>query len=134
MDLLQHVRFAVRLLIRDRVILVAVGAFARGDVNNAVFTIGNAGLIRGVPFKEAIASWRSAPAIANVDVSFLDVENWRRSAWSRPDLVLFGQPMLNISDAGRPRERDADAVSSAIMFSAGSAMRPAALHGAFDGD
>jgi hypothetical protein len=41
--------------------------------------------------------------------------------------------MLNISDAGRPQERDADAIASATICSAGLAMRPVVLGGAFDG-
>jgi hypothetical protein len=73
MGLLQDFRFAVRLLVKDRwFTLVAAVALALGiAANNAVFTLVNAVLIRGVPFKDgnrivalgtptrAIAIWAS---------------------------------------------------------------------------
>ena len=56
MGLLQDLRFAVRLLVKDRwFTLVAVVTLALGiAANNAVFTFVNAVLIRGIPFKKSM--------------------------------------------------------------------------------
>ena len=55
MSLFQDIRFAVRLLLKDRWFsVVAVTALALGiGVNATVFTLVNAVLIRGLPFTEA---------------------------------------------------------------------------------
>ena len=54
MALWQDLRYAARLLVKDRwFTAVAATALALGiGVNATVFTIGNAVLIRGLPFKE----------------------------------------------------------------------------------
>jgi hypothetical protein len=53
MSLLQDLRFAIRLLVKGRwFTLVAAAALAPGiAANSAVFTLVNAVLLRGVPFK-----------------------------------------------------------------------------------
>ena len=55
MSLLQDLRFALRLLVKDRWFsVVAITALALGiGVNATVFTLVNAVLIRGLPFPEA---------------------------------------------------------------------------------
>ena len=55
MNFWQDLRYAVRLLLKDRwFTLVAAVALALGiAANNAVFTFVNAVLIRGVPFRTA---------------------------------------------------------------------------------
>ncbi len=121
MGLLQDLRFAARLLIKDRwVTLVAAGALALGiAANNAVFTFVNAVLIRGVPFKDGdriVALGTRDTRNRNLGVSFHDFEDWRASARLFSDMCLFGQPPLNISDEGRPPERYAGAVVSANLF------------------
>jgi putative ABC transport system permease protein len=121
MGLLQDIRFAVRLLIKDRwFTLVAAVALALGiAANNAVFTLVNAVLIRGVPFPQGnriVALGTRDTRNRNLGVSFLDFEDWRRSARSFSDLCLFGQPILNISERGRLPERYPGAVVSANMF------------------
>jgi putative ABC transport system permease protein len=121
MGLLQDLRFAVRLLVRDRwFTLVAVVTLALGiAANNAVFTFVNAVLIRGIPFKDGdriVALGTRDTRNRNLGVSFLDFEDWRASARSFSDVCLFGQPTLNISDAGRAPERYNGAVISANIF------------------
>ena len=121
MGLLQDLRFAVRLLIKDRwFTLVAVVTLALGiAANNAVFTFVNAVLIRGIPFKDAdriVALGTRDVRNRNLGVSFRDFEDWRASARSLSDICLFGQPTLNISDAGRAPERYSGAVISANIF------------------
>jgi len=121
MGLLQDLRFAVRLLVKDRwFTLVAVVTLALGiAANNAVFTFVNAVLIRGIPFKDAnriVALGTRDTRNRNLGVSFLDFEDWRASARSFSDMCLFGQPTLNVSDAGRPPERYNGAVISANIF------------------
>ena len=121
MGLLQDLRFAVRLLVKDRwFTLVAVVTLALGiAANNAVFTFVNAVLIRGIPFKDGnriVALGTRDTRNRNLGVSFLDFEDWRRSARSFTDMCLFGQPTLNISDAGRAPERYDGAVISANIF------------------
>ena len=72
MNLLQDLRFAVRLLIKDRwFTAVAVIALALGiGVNATVFTFVNAVLIRGLPFDDPDRilvgrhAWTRAAAIA----------------------------------------------------------------------
>jgi putative ABC transport system permease protein len=121
MGLLQDLRFAVRLLIKDRwFTVVAVVTLALGiAANNAVFTFVNAVLIRGIPFKDAdriVALGTRDTRNRNLGVSFADFEDWRKSARSFSDMCLFGQPTLNLSDAGRAPERYNGAVISANIF------------------
>ena len=82
MNLLQDLRFAVRLLIKDRwFTAVAVIALALGiGVNATVFTFVNAVLIRGLPFDDPdrIMSIGSRDARdRDRGVSYLDFEDWR---------------------------------------------------------
>src|SRR5215470_2969214 len=121
MGLLQDLRFAFRLLVKDRwFALVAVVTLALGiAANNAVFTFVNAVLLRGMPFKESdriLAIGTRDTRNRNMGGSFLDFEDWRRSARSFSDMCLFGQPTLNVSDAGRAPERYNGAVISANIF------------------
>ena len=121
MGLLQDLRFAVRLLIKDRwFTLVAAVALALGiAANNAVFTFVNAVLIRGVPFKDGdriMALGTRDTRNRNLGVSLLDFDDWRDSAKTFSDMCLIGQPTLNVSEEGRPPERYAGAVVSANLF------------------
>jgi putative ABC transport system permease protein len=121
MGVLQDLRFAVRMLIKDRwFTLVAAVALALGiAANNAVFTFVNAVLIRGIPFKDSdriVALGTKDTRNRNLGVSFKDFEDWRSSAKTFSAMCLFGQPTLNISDQGQPPERYAGAVTSANMF------------------
>jgi putative ABC transport system permease protein len=121
MGLLQDLRYAVRLLIKDRwFTLVAVVALALGiAANNAVFTFVNAILIRGLPFNDSeriMALGTRDARNRNLGVSYLDFLDWRASSKTFSAMCLFGQPTLNISDEGRPAERYPGAVMSANVF------------------
>jgi len=121
MGVLQDLRFAVRLLLKDRwFTFVAVVALALGiAANNAVFTFVNAVLLRGLPFKDSeriMALGTRDTRNRNLGVSFLDFQDWRASAKGFSEMCLFGQPTLNVSDEGRPAERYSGAVMSANIF------------------
>ena len=82
MSLWHDLRFAIRLLVKDRwFTAVAVAALALGiGVNATVFTFVNAVLIRGLPFNDpdrimSIAERNMARGI-DVGVSYLDFVDW----------------------------------------------------------
>jgi putative ABC transport system permease protein len=121
MNLWQDLRFAVRLLLKDRwFTLVAAVALALGiAANNAVFTFVNAVLIRGIPFQDGpriMALGTRDARHRDLGVSWLDFVDWRDSAKTFSGICLMGQPPLNVSEAGRPPERYAGAVVSANLF------------------
>src|SRR3979409_2294194 len=114
MSIWQDLRYAVRLLIKDRwFTVVAAVALALGiAANNAVFTFVNAVLIRGVPFKNPggiVALGTRDARNRDLGVSFLDFEDWRAQAHSFSDVTLIGQPTFNVSEEGRAPERYAGA-------------------------
>src|SRR4051812_13795866 len=85
MDLLRDVRFAARLLVKDRwFTLMAVVVLALGiGANNAVFTIVNAVLLRSLPLpKPEQIVWVGTRDNQGHDlgVSLRDFEDWQRSA------------------------------------------------------
>jgi putative ABC transport system permease protein len=89
MTLWQDLRFALRLLIKDKwFTAVAAIALALGiGVNNAVFTFVNAVLIRGLPFDDPdriIAIGMTDARSRQMGVSRLDFVDWREQARSRP--------------------------------------------------
>src|SRR5947208_11147543 len=83
MSWLQDLRYAVRLLVKDKwFTAVAVIALALGiGVNATVFTFVNAVLIRGLPFNDPdrIMSIAERNIVRGTDmgVSYLDFEDWR---------------------------------------------------------
>src|SRR5258705_12566080 len=97
MGLLQGLRFAVRLLVKDRwFTAVAVVALALGiAANNAVFTFVNAILIRGLPFDHSqriMALGTRDARNRNLGVSYLDFVDWRTYSKTFSSMRLFGQP------------------------------------------
>ena len=85
MSLLQDLRFAIRLLVKGRwFTLVAAAALALGiAANSTVFTLVNAVLLRGVPFKDPeqiVALGTRDTRNRNLGVSFLDFQDWRVAA------------------------------------------------------
>jgi predicted permease len=121
MDVWQDVRFAVRLLLKDRwFTLVATAALALGiGANTAVFTFVNAVLIRGLPFDEP----DRIIAMASVDdrgrqlgVSRLDFEDWQQAARSYSGLALFLFAPMNVSEESLAPEQFAGAYGTANMF------------------
>src|SRR5947199_9707336 len=84
MTLWQDVRFAVRLLLKDRwFTLAATIALALGiGVNNTVFTLVNAVLIRALPFDEPeriVALGKRDPRDRHGEASFKEYEDRRRA-------------------------------------------------------
>ncbi|HEY1909626.1 MAG TPA: ABC transporter permease [Vicinamibacterales bacterium] len=110
MNLLQDLRFAVRLLIKDRgFTFVAVLALALGiGVNATVFTFVNAVLIRGLPFDEpdrilsiGIRDGRDRDR----GLSYPDFQDWRDSTHTLSSLAVFNGATMNVSDEGQTPER-----------------------------
>lgn len=122
MGLWQDVRFAVRLLLKDKwFTAVATLALALGiGVNATVFTFVNAVLIRGVPFEnpEEILAVSSIDPVQNrnMGVSYLDYRDWLEGTSSFSTLAAMSGATMNVSDEGRPPERYAGMFISASMF------------------
>jgi putative ABC transport system permease protein len=121
MALWQDLRFAVRLLIKDRwFTAVAAVALALGiGANAAVFTFVNAVLIRGLPFDDP----DRIIALGNLDargrplgVSRLDFNDIREAARSYSGLTMYMGAGVNVSDEGRAPEQFSGVYSSANLF------------------
>jgi predicted permease len=110
MNLWQDIRFAVRLLVKDRwFTAVAALALALGiGVNATVFTFVNAVLIRGLPINDPdrvmVVGTRDA---RNRDrgMSYPDFEDYRRAARAFSGLAAYSGQTMNMSDEGRSPER-----------------------------
>ena len=121
MSFLQDLRFAIRLLVKDRgFTAVAVLALGLGiGVNATVFTFVNAVLIRGLPFDDpdriVVVVSRDA---RNRDrgASWADFEDWRRATRTFTGLSAFSGQTMNVSDEGRTPERFVGPYISANAF------------------
>jgi len=123
MALWQDVRYAARLLVKDRwFTIVAAVALALGiGVNATVFTIVNAALLRGLPFEnpDRIMSVGTRNAQRqDRPLSILDYEDWRSRATLLDNLVLWQSTAFNVSDAGREPDRFTGAYISWDIFKA----------------
>jgi predicted permease len=123
MTLWQDIRFASRLLVKDRwFTLVAATALALGiGVNTTVFTFVNAVLIRGLPFEnpERIMWVGTRDGNANGrerGLSFTDFEDWRDQQQTFDGLVLWGSYAFNMSEAGRDPDRFTGVYISTNIF------------------
>src|SRR6266542_5354732 len=121
MSLWQDLKFAVRLLIKDRwFTAVAAIALALGiGVNNTVFTLVNAVLIRGLPFDnpDRIISLGMTDARGRqMGVSRLDFNDWRDGAKSFARLTLLQGAPMNVSDEGRSPEQFQGSYGSGNLF------------------
>jgi putative ABC transport system permease protein len=117
----QDVRFAVRLLIKDKwFTAVAAIALALGiGVNNAVFTLVNAVLIRGLPFDDPdriISIGMTDARGRQLSVSRLDFLDWHGQSRSFSDMSLVQGSPMNVSDEGRPAEQFQGTYESANLF------------------
>jgi putative ABC transport system permease protein len=106
MSLLQDVRFALRLMIKDPWFsAVAITALALGiGVNATVFTLVNAVLIRGLPFPDAdrlyVLGVKPATSTRGGEpISWLDLQDWRRTTTSYEGLAAFSRGAMTVSDA-----------------------------------
>jgi putative ABC transport system permease protein len=121
MSLWQDVRFAVRVLIKNRwFTIVAATALALGiGINTAVFTFVNAVLIRGVPFDDPdriISLGATDNRNRQMGVSRLDFNDWRDASKSFTGLALFLGASINVSDEGRAPEQYQGAYQTANLF------------------
>jgi putative ABC transport system permease protein len=121
MSLWQDLRYAVRLLIKNRwFTIVAATALALGiGVNTAVFTFVNAVLIRGLPFDDPdriIALGTTDARNRQFGVSRLDFDDWRESAKSFSALALMLGTSVNVSDEGRAPEQYQGVYQSSNLF------------------
>ena len=121
--MLQDLRFAVRMLVKDRwFTLVAIVALGLGiGVNATVFTFVNAVLIRGLPYDESdrivIVTTRNTTQPNPGVASYQDLEDWRAQAKSFSGLTCFQQTSFNVTDSGHPPERTQAAKLCANAFS-----------------
>ena len=122
MGLWEDVRFAARLLLKDKWFsAVAAVALALGiGVNATVFTFVNAVLIRGLPIADpdrtmAIGSYdrvRNRP----MGVSYLDYRDWKESTKTFDAYGAYSGALANLSDEGQPPERYSGANVTANTF------------------
>jgi putative ABC transport system permease protein len=122
MTLLQDLRFAIRLLVKDRwFTAVAVVALALGiGVNATVFTFVNAVLIRGLPIddpeKVLVVGTKDARG-RDRGASYPDFEDWRAATRTFSGLAAYTGNTMNVSDEGRAPERFQGPYMSANAFS-----------------
>lgn len=102
----QDIRFAARLLVKDRrVTLVAVFALALGIASaNTIFTIVNAMVWRGLPVErpDQVVAFRTIDD-APVTVSFRELDDWRASATTFAGLAAYstaGPTAMRLDDGG----------------------------------
>ena len=121
----QDISYGVRVLVRDRTItLVAVIALALGiGANTAIFSVVNALLFRGLPYKDAdrlVMLWETNPQI-QVGFDLLPVsvgafDDWQKRSESFEHVSVLESVRYAVVGAGRP-ERVAGVNTSASFFS-----------------
>jgi predicted permease len=109
MNLLQDVRFAVRVLVKNRwFTLMAAIVLALGiGANNAVFTLVNAVLLRGLPFPKSeqimMVLTRDSRG-RDSGVSVLDFNDWQKSARTFSHMSFVFNGAFNVGEEGRVAE------------------------------
>jgi len=120
-DLLQDLKFALRLIARDKWFsAAAVMAIALGIGANTVgFTIVNAAFIRGFSFERAeelhAVSWRPTRG-RRLPSSVMDLEDWRSQSRSFKELAASTFGAINISDDHAPAEQTQGSRVTANLF------------------
>jgi predicted permease len=121
--MLQDLRFAIRMLVKDRWFTLAA-ALALGlgiGLNATVFTFVNAVLIRGLPFHhpEEILHimGRDTAAGGSRGISWLDARDIRTTARTFSGLAAYRNGAFTITEQGRPPERVNGVYVSANTFS-----------------
>jgi predicted permease len=100
---LQDLRFAFRLLVRERwVSAAAIAVLALGiGVNATGFTVVNAAFIRGLPYEDSdrlfVLTWQSRQG-RRVPVSYAELQDWRARSGSFASLAAYRAGTMNISD------------------------------------
>src|SRR5262245_49024225 len=121
MDLARDVRFAARLLVKNRwftVMAIVVLALGIG-ANNAVFTIVNAVLLRNlpVPKPEQIMFLGTRDTQArNIGVSLRDFEDWRTAARTFSGMSFLFNGAFNVGNQGLTPDQVPGAYVSANLF------------------
>jgi putative ABC transport system permease protein len=109
-DIAQDVRFAVRLLVKDRrFTLAAVVALALGiGANTTAFTFVNGALLRDLP----LANPDRLVGIRTIDtrgrplgVSYADVRDWRAAARTLSHVVVSLEFAINVAEDSLPAQR-----------------------------
>jgi predicted permease len=121
MSLVQDLRYAVRLLLKDRwFTAIAAVVLALGiGANNAVFTIVNAVLLRSMPFpnsEQLVVMLTRDIRGQQSGVSVADFEDWRSSSRTLSGMSLIFSGSFNVSDEGRIPEQYPGAYVSANYF------------------
>jgi putative ABC transport system permease protein len=117
----QDLRFAVRLLVKDRRFTIAASlALGLGmAVNNSVFAIINTALLRDLPFDEPDRLVRLTTLNARGNqsgVSYPDFLDWRQSLASLSGVAASTDGPVNLSDDRHPAERLRGSFASAETF------------------
>ena len=122
MSLLQDVRFAIRLLVKDRLVTVmAVVALGLGiGANATVFTCVNAVLLRGLPHARAdrlyFVNSRLMPSGDDDDTSHPDFRDLRKQSRTFESLEAFRSGTMNVSDKTHAPDRLSGAWITATTF------------------
>ncbi len=123
MSLLQDLRYAVRMLLKDPwFTIVAATALGLGiGVNTTVFTLVNAVLIRGLPFDQShelvfLATHDTTRDDDGSPASWQELEEWRAKTRSFSGLAAFRPQQMNVSDPDHPAERVSGAAVTANTF------------------
>jgi putative ABC transport system permease protein len=120
-DLFQDLRFAARLMIKERWLsAAAIAAIALGiGANTLGFTIINAAFIRGFNFERAedvvSISWRPVRGIRQAS-SALDLEDWRSQSRSFSAIAASAFGAINISDDQAAPEQTQGARVTSNLF------------------
>src|SRR6476660_2388645 len=121
MELFRDLRFASRLLVKDRwFTLMAIVVLALGlAANNTVFTIVNAVLLRNLPLPNpGQIMWvgtRDAQG-RDLGVSLRDFEDWRASARTLSDITFMFNGSFNVGNEGLIPDSVPGAYASANLF------------------
>src|SRR5262245_51285990 len=120
--MLHDLRFAVRLLAKERSFTVAATmalAFGIG-MNATVFTLVNSFLFRSLPFQDAhrvmYVGERDTLTGRAFMVSWPDFQDWRDAQKTFIGIGAWSAATMDISDAGRAPERSSGAYFSANAF------------------
>jgi putative ABC transport system permease protein len=121
MSLFQDIRYAVRLLLRDRwFTAIAAVVLALGiGANNAVFTIVNAVLLRSMPFaqpEQLMVMLTRDVRGQQFGVSLADFDDWRSASRTLSGMSIVFSGSFNVSDEGRIPEQYPGAYVSANYF------------------
>src|SRR4029453_10417233 len=122
MSLLQDLRFALRMVVKDRwFTAVAVAALALGiGLNATVFTLVNAVLIRGLPFKDSAQLYmlglRRTTQTRPESISIPDLEELRAQSKTFAGVAGFSQTSMNLADEGALPEQARGTLLTANAF------------------